>query len=92
MDVSSTEGNHAVQNNPPTPREQILAAYEWTVGACFRCGRVGCSVAVIGHLVQMESSLPVRACEECVIRMEREREAAANRYGWPYTPGTPNPS
>lgn len=70
----------------PTPAPAVIAAYSWTpASACFRCGRSGVETAEVGYLPHRSIS----ACATCVLLMEREREAAAERYGWPYAPGTP---
>jgi hypothetical protein len=76
----------------PTPVEQIVAAYDWAAdGRCFRCRRKGIETAVVGHLPVGEAG-EIRACATCTLVMERAREAAAERFGWPYLPGTPAPA
>jgi hypothetical protein len=82
------KGQH-VQDDSVTPAEDVVAAYEWETGACYRCGRVGCPTAAVGTLQQESGTVQVRACERCTLLLERERERAAQRYGWPYSPGTP---
>lgn len=91
--VASLKGPH-VQDDSLTPLEVVLAAYEWAAGTCFRCRRPADRTAVVGELVQprRRGKVPVRACEACVVRLERSREMAAERYGWPYVPGTPGRS
>lgn len=76
---------------PPTPREDVLAAYEWQPGTCYRCGRDAERTAVVGRLLQQQGAVPIRACETCTLTLERFREAAAERYGWPYVPGEQSP-
>lgn len=74
-----------------TPVEQIIAAYEWELSCrCFRCRRDNVETAVVGHLPTGEDG-SIRACATCTLVMERAREVAAHRYGWPYQPGTPAP-
>lgn len=71
-----------------TPAPTVIAAYTWTPGGtCYRCRRGGVETAEVGHLPHRS----VSACATCVLLMEREREEAAARYGWPYAPGTPAP-
>lgn len=72
-----------------TPAEDVIAAYEWAEGRCFRCGRPDVPTAAVGSLPQETGTVEVRACEACVLVLERDRERAALRYGWPYAPGTP---
>jgi hypothetical protein len=87
--VAPLKGPH-VYDDSLTPPEVVVAAYTWEPGRCFRCRQEAERTAVVGRLVQpRRGQLPVRACEPCVIRLERSREMAAERYGWPYVPGTP---
>lgn len=87
--VASLKGPH-VHDGSLTPRDVVVAAYEWSAGRCFRCRREEERTAVVGELVQPRSGrVPIRACEPCVVSLERAREIAAERYGWPYVPGTP---
>lgn len=90
MVVAPLKGT-AVTEGSLTPREKIVAAYEWGPGRCYRCGAMGDRTAVVGRLVQRSGRVPVRACENCVVRLERSRELAAERYGWPYAPGEQSP-
>jgi hypothetical protein len=73
-----------------TPVELIVAAYDWAPGRCFRCQRENVETAAVGHLPAAEVGA-IRACATDTLVMERAREAAADRYGWPYQPGTPTP-
>lgn len=73
--------------HPKTPIEQIVTAYDWEPGRCFRCQCRDVDTATVGHLGA--EGRPVRACATCTLILERAREAAADRYGWPYRPGTP---
>ncbi|MFE1321570.1 hypothetical protein [Kitasatospora phosalacinea] len=86
MVVAPLKGT-AVTEGSLTPREEIIAAYEWAPGRCYRCGTKVDRTAVVGRLVQPTAKIPVRACENCTVRLERSRELAAERYGWPYSPG-----
>jgi hypothetical protein len=70
-----------------TPTTAVLAAYQWALGNCFRCSRRGTYTAVVGELRRESDRVAVRACMACVLRLERDREQAARRYGWPYEPG-----
>lgn len=76
---------------PSTPIAEIVAAYDWTPGTCFRCG-AEVETAPVGWLTIDEELLAVDGCLTCAVVMERERERAADRYGWTYAPGTPVPS
>jgi hypothetical protein len=74
----------------PTPPQEIFAAYTWTTGRrCYRCGRVDVETAPVGRLMSSNPAVDVPACPSCVLALERMRETAAQRYGWPYHPGTP---
>jgi hypothetical protein len=78
---ANAEGSTVHDEDSATPEEEVLAAYEWSAGTCFRCGRVDCQVAPVGFMEQAAGRVPVMACKWCVLRMERQREAAAERYG-----------
>lgn len=65
----------------------VIAAYEWSPGDCYRCARHDENTAALGRLPHGGEKVEVRACVGCVIALERERQAAAERYGWPYEPG-----
>jgi hypothetical protein len=81
-----------MHHSAATPIAEIIAAYSWTTGStCFRCG-AEVETAPVGWLVIDEELLAVDGCPTCAVVMERERELAALRYGWPYAPGTPVPS
>jgi hypothetical protein len=87
--VAPLKGPH-VPDDSLTPHDVVVAAYEWAPGCCFRCRQESERTAVVGRLAQpLRKQVPVRACEPCVVRLERTREMAAERYGWPYVPGTP---
>lgn len=76
-------------DSTPTSVEAILAAYEWRAGRCFKCGAANVPTAPVGELPQCAGAVAVSACKPCVLRLEQDRERAAERYGWPYAPGTP---
>jgi hypothetical protein len=81
-------GTH-VHGDATTPAKEVLAAYEWSAGKCFRCAGPDVPTALVGVLHQRRGTVGIRGCEPCVLAMERARERAAQRYGWPYVPGTP---
>ncbi|MFI9244119.1 hypothetical protein ACIGXF_16375 [Streptomyces sp. NPDC053086] len=70
-------------------RQQILDLYDWALGVCFR--HPGKGRVATAHAVTVRPAAgglqDVRACEDCVIAMEGERERAAQRAGRPYRPG-----
>lgn len=77
---------------PVMPVELVVAAYEWVLGGrCFKCARAGVHTAAVGHL-PIGAGEAIWACATCTLLMERDRELAAARYGWPYQPGTPEPA
>lgn len=70
-------------------RQQILDLYDWQPGICFRHPGDGeARTALIKTLhPRAGDEEQVRACEPCVVEMERERWAAAGREGVAYEPG-----
>lgn len=69
--------------------EAILALYEWATGACFRCARAGVPVTrVDGIRTPSGDVYELAACQACILSMEREREAFAERRGLTYNPGS----
>jgi hypothetical protein len=70
-------------------RQQILDLYEWSPGVCFRHPSKG--VALTTHVKTIRPPAggiqDVRACRECVLRMEEQRRVAAERDGVGYKPG-----
>jgi hypothetical protein len=70
-------------------RQQILDLYQWEPGTCFRHPAKGEVSTAIVKTVRPRVGHPeqVRACEDCVVWMERERWAIAGREGLPYEPG-----
>jgi hypothetical protein len=78
-------------NRPePTPAGDVFAAYEWSrKGPCYKCGRTDVDTAPVGCINPEAGPVNILACPSCLLLLERQREAAAARYGWPYVPGTP---
>ncbi|WPO70173.1 hypothetical protein [Streptomyces sp. KN37] len=70
-------------------REQLLGHYEWSVGVCFRHPAAGgTETTVIKTLYPPDGGREVvRACQECVLRMESQRREAALEGGFVYEPG-----
>ncbi|MGW2595439.1 hypothetical protein ACWCXC_34915 [Streptomyces sp. NPDC001515] len=68
--------------------DEILALYDWTAGVCFRCARAGVDVTAVGQISTPSGDrYDLAACERCILAMERERRAYAERRGLSYTPG-----
>lgn len=71
-------------------RQQILDLYDWALGTCFRHPSKG--EVLTAHVQTIHPAAggiqDVRACEECVLAMEAQRERAAARCGRPYAPGS----
>lgn len=70
-------------------QQQILDLYTWGSGVCFRHpGEGEQPTTVVGTIHPPAGGIQdVRACEECVLQMERERRAAASLEGVDYEPG-----
>jgi hypothetical protein len=70
-------------------RQQILDLYEWEPGTCFRHPAKGeVPTAVVGVIHPREDGeREVRACADCVVRMEDIRREEAARSGGEYEPG-----
>jgi hypothetical protein len=70
-------------------REPILDLYEWAPGICFRHPDRGAvdTAAVKTLRPRVGSKEVVRACRDCVLEMERDRQAAAGQEGAHYEPG-----
>ncbi|GAB2717904.1 hypothetical protein [Streptomyces bullii] len=70
-------------------RQQILDLYEWSPGVCFRHPSRG--EVPTAHVKTIRPPAggiqDVRACTECVLQMEEDRKAAAERTGASYKPG-----
>lgn len=69
--------------------EQILHRYTWSQGVCFRHPANGKGQTAAVKIVHPRHGgrEEVRACRECVLDMESERQEAANRAEIPYEPG-----
>lgn len=69
-------------------REDVLNRYVWTSGSCFRCARLGVLVTDL-DLIQTPAGATyvIRACQECVLALEDERQRAARRAQRTYEPG-----
>lgn len=86
----STALNASCDPDEMTPVAVIITAYTWTMGPpCYRCGRNEVETASVGRILSSDTAVDVPACPSCVLLLERRRETAARRYGWPYAPGTP---
>ncbi|MFK4868951.1 hypothetical protein ACI3K4_27435 [Streptomyces sp. CSMPJR101] len=70
-------------------KQQILDLYDWADGVCFRHpGRGEVLTTVVGVIHPREDrEREVRACADCVIRMEDIRREDAARSGSAYEPG-----
>lgn len=70
-------------------RQQILDLYQWSLGVCFR--HPGKGEVETAHVETIRPAAggiqDVRACEDCVVEMERARAAAAERCHRIYIPG-----
>ncbi|MGW5426909.1 hypothetical protein ACWET9_06730 [Streptomyces sp. NPDC004059] len=70
-------------------RQQILDLYDWAPGTCFRHPSKG--EVLTAHVQTIRPAAggiqDIRACRECVLAMEGDRERAAIRTGRRYTPG-----
>jgi hypothetical protein len=68
--------------------EEILALYEWAPGSCFRCARTGLDTASVKRIdTPAGVRYDVRACRDCVLAIERERQCQAQESGQEYMPG-----
>jgi len=70
-------------------RQQILDLYTWRQGVCFRHPYKGEVPTAHIRTVRPRDGDPetVRACRDCVVEMEQERWAEAQREGAKYEPG-----
>jgi hypothetical protein len=70
-------------------RTHILDLYEWELGTCFRHPSKGeIATAHVKTIRPPGGGLQdVRACRDCVIAMEQERQRAAQSGGGAYEPG-----
>lgn len=62
-------------------RQQILASHDWEPGVCFRHPAKGEVLTAHVETIRPPGGgiQDIRACEECVVAMEEERQAAAAR-------------
>lgn len=71
--------------------QQILDLYTWEPGICFRHPSMG--ELSTAHVVTIRPTAggmqDVRACRECILHIEADRKASAERQGLPYVPGCP---
>lgn len=68
--------------------DQILALYQWATGTCFRCARTNVDTTRIRELdTPAGVRYDIRACRECVLDLEGERERHAKRAGHEYIAG-----
>lgn len=66
----------------------VLDAYAWAVGDCFRCAKSEVPTAKVGEIGTPVGDLyTVRACEGCILEMEGERRRWAEQRGLEYEPG-----
>lgn len=70
-------------------REQILDLYEWQPGVCFRHPDKGKVPTAHVKTIRLRTGgeEDVRACQDCVMAIERERWVAAGHVGVDYRPG-----
>jgi hypothetical protein len=72
----------------PDDAEKILALYDWTAGDCFRCARRNVDTTEVDEITPRSGKpTPLRACQSCVLILERELARSAERSGEAYTPG-----
>lgn len=68
--------------------DEILAAYTWATGDCFKCASLRLPTTRVGEIdTRSGEHYDVRACEACVLVMERERQRWLVRRGTMYRPG-----
>ncbi|MEV5984701.1 hypothetical protein AB0L85_06710 [Streptomyces sp. NPDC052051] len=65
----------------------VLKAYEWSDGQCSKCGREDTRITVIRVLGNPPEKSSARACEGCVIKVERSVEDILRRASFDYSPG-----
>ncbi|MFJ9885917.1 hypothetical protein ACIQRW_08650 [Streptomyces sp. NPDC091287] len=70
------------------PPGEILAAYDWQDGACFRCRDGARSVAHIATVTAPGgASVRLLMCGSCILREEELRLSRAIATGATYVPG-----
>lgn len=68
--------------------EEILALYDWAPGDCFRCAAAGVDATFIDAICTRGGErYEARACRNCVLAIEGEQRADAERRGERYVPG-----
>lgn len=70
-------------------RQQILDLYTWAQGICFRHPAKGETATTHVETIRPAGGglQDVRACAACLLAMEEDRRAAAERDGVTYKPG-----
>lgn len=70
-------------------RQQILDLYEWAPGVCFRHPAQGEQTTALVKTLHPRTGgdEELRACAECILHLEAERERAAAAGGVGYKPG-----
>lgn len=73
---------------PDATDNDVLALYPWQPGDCFRCAREGVDTTEVDEITPRSGEpVALRACQRCVIILERARARSAQRAGGTYTPG-----
>ncbi len=68
--------------------DDVLAAYTWSAGDCFRCATPQVPTVSVGEIdTPSGERYDIRACGRCVVAMEAERQRWARRHGLAYRPG-----
>lgn len=67
---------------------EIAKLYPWALGSCFKCARSGLDTTRLGQIdTPAGVRYDVRACLDCILDLEHERERHAKRVGLKYAPG-----
>lgn len=73
---------------PDATDNDVLVLYPWQPGDCFRCARKRVDTTEVDEITPRSGEpVPLRACQRCVLALERERARNAERGGETYTPG-----
>jgi hypothetical protein len=69
--------------------EEIYPLYEWATGICFRHPQSGDTDTTCIQILRPRTgpAREVRACRDCVLALEAERQEAAVRREREYVPG-----
>ncbi len=68
--------------------DDIAGLYTWAPGACFKCARTGLPTTRLDQIdTPAGVRYDVRACVDCLLDLERERQRHAERTGRKYVPG-----